>query len=823
MDSLDRRQGLSSEQVAQRVRDGLSNADEGIKTKTEKQIILENTFTFFNILNFVLALFVLLVGSFKNLLFLGVIFSNIIIGSFQGIRAKRMIDKLSLISAPKASVLRNGKLQTIPVSGIVMNDVLHLSTGQQICADAIVLDGEAEVNESLITGESDPVLKRAGDELLSGSFIVSGSCYAEVEHVGRENYANRIANGAKYVKRTNSEILHSLDFIVKTLGFTLVPIGILLFCKQFFLLHDTIREAVVSTVAAILGMIPEGLILLTSVVFAVSVLRLSRYKTLVQDLYCTESLARVDVLCLDKTGTITEGTMQVDELHPLTGYTEEDMTAPLEALVQVLTDDNPTYNAVKAYFPGGSDWKAAATVPFSSARKWSGAYFGERGTYVMGAGEFILGERFGALREHTEEYAARGERVLLLAHSAKPFLENKMLPDDIKPVGFILISDKIRTEAPQTLRYFAEQGVTLKVISGDNAVTVSNIAQKAGLPHAENYCDATTLHTDEEIAGAIEQYSVFGRVTPQQKLKFVQALKDHGHTVAMTGDGVNDVLALKEADCSIAMASGSDAARTVSNLVLLDSNFASMPQVVKEGRRSINNLQRSASLFLQKTIYSTVLGVLFIFLSASYPFEPIQLTFISSITIGIPSFILALEPNNERISGSFLANVLKKSFPSALTMILGVLFLMLFKGPLNLTNPQVSTLSVIVAFAVGFMLMFKLCLPFNALRGALFGTMVAAFFVGYIGCMDLVSMVPLTAPMLFILIPLLIVSIVFMVQTNHFMEHFAEHHTRRLLQSRFFQNHRRKRREAAHKDRHAARRTRRRTEQPSRVRDSKRA
>ena len=752
MDSLDRRQGLSSEQVAQRVRDGLSNADEGIKTKTEKQIILENTFTFFNILNFVLALFVLLVGSFKNLLFLGVIFSNIIIGSFQGIRAKRTIDKLSLISAPKASVLRDGKLQTIPVSGIVMNDVLHLSTGQQICADAIVLEGEAEVNESLITGESDPVLKRAGDELLSGSFIVSGSCYAEVEHVGRENYANRIANGAKYVKRTNSEILHSLDFIVKTLGFTLVPIGILLFCKQFFLLHDTIREAVVSTVAAILGMIPEGLILLTSVVFAVSVLRLSRYKTLVQDLYCTESLARVDVLCLDKTGTITEGTMQVDELHPLTGYTEEDMTAPLKALVQVLTDDNPTYNAVKAYFPGGSDWKAAATVPFSSARKWSGAYFGERGTYVMGAGEFILGERFGALREHTEEYAARGERVLLLAHSAKPFLENKVLPDDIKPVGFILISDKIRTEAPQTLRYFAEQGVTLKVISGDNAVTVSNIAQKAGLPHAENYCDATTLHTDEEIAGAIEQYSVFGRVTPQQKLKFVQALKDHGHTVAMTGD-----------------------------------------------------------------------GVLFIFLSASYPFEPIQLTFISSITIGIPSFILALEPNNERISGSFLANVLKKSFPSALTMILGVLFLTLFKEPLNLTNPQVSTLSVIVAFAVGCKLIFKLCLPFNALRGALFGTMVAAFFVGYIGCMDLVSMVPLTAPMLFILIPLLIVSVVFMVQTNHFMEHFAEHHTRRLLQSKFFRNHRRKRREAAHKDRHAARRMRRRTEQPSRVRDSKRA
>ena len=730
MDSLDRRQGLSSEQVAQRVRDGLSNADEGIKTKTEKQIILENTFTFFNILNFVLALFVLLVGSFKNLLFLGVIFSNIIIGSFQGIRAKRTIDKLSLISAPKASVLRDGKLQTIPVSGIVMNDVLHLSTGQQICADAIVLEGEAEVNESLITGESDPVLKRAGDELLSGSFIVSGSCYAEVEHVGRENYANRIANGAKYVKRTNSEILHSLDFIVKTLGFTLVPIGILLFCKQFFLLHDTIREAVVSTVAAILGMIPEGLILLTSVVFAVSVLRLSRYKTLVQDLYCTESLARVDVLCLDKTGTITEGTMQVDELHPLTGYTEEDMTAPLKALVQVLTDDNPTYNAVKAYFPGGSDWKAAATVPFSSARKWSGAYFGERGTYVMGAGEFILGERFGALREHTEEYAARGERVLLLAHSAKPFLENKVLPDDIEPVGFILISDKIRTEAPQTLRYFAEQGVTLKVISGDNAVTVSNIAQKAGLPHAENYCDATTLHTDEEIAGAIEQYSVFGRVTPQQKRVLVNALKRAGHTVAMTGDGVNDVLALKDADCSIAMASGSDAARQVANIVLMDSNFASMPAVVAEGRRVINNITRSASLFLTKTIFSALLSVLLLIMPSAYPFQPIQLTLFSSLAIGLPSFVLALEPNTARVKGKFLLSVLARALPAALTIVLGTVACMIMAGPLGHDMSEVSTMAVIFTVCVGLISLVRVCRPFNLIRAGLVLACAAAFTVG---------------------------------------------------------------------------------------------
>lgn len=782
--------GLTAAQVQTRIAQGLVNADDGIKTKTEKQIILENTFTFFNILNFVLALFVLLVGSFKNLLFLGVIFSNTIIGSFQGIRAKRTIDKLSLISAPKVTVLRDGALQTIAVSEIVLDDVMHLSNGQQICADAIVCDGEVEVNESLITGESDPVVKRAGDELLSGSFIVSGSCYAQVEHIGSENYANRIANDAKYIKKAHSEILHSLDFIVKTLGFTLIPIGLLLFSKQFFILHDTLKDAVVSTVAAMLGMIPEGLILLTSVVFAVSVLRLSKYKTLVQDLYCTESLARVDVLCLDKTGTITEGTMQVDELIPLEGFTEQDMTEALTALINVLSDDNPTSYAVKARFTGETSWTATETVAFSSARKWSGASFAAHGTYVMGAGEFILRDRFDTLREQTEAYAARGERVLLLARTDSAFLEGKALPDDLQPVGLIAISDKIRAEAPETLRYFAEQGVTLKVISGDNAVTVSNIAQKAGLAGAENYCDASTLETEADAAAAIEQYTVFGRVTPQQKLQFVKALKENGHTVAMTGDGVNDVLALKEADCSIAMASGSDAARTVSNLVLLDSNFASMPQVVKEGRRSINNLQRSASLFLQKTIYSTVLSVLFIFLSASYPFEPIQLTFISTLTIGIPSFILALEPNRDRVRGSFLTNVLKKSFPSALTMVLGVLFLCLFQQPLGLSSEQVSTLSVIVAFTVGFMLMFKLCVPFNALRGVLFGAMLAAFFLGYIFFMDIFSMVPLSASMLFVLVPLLLVLIVFMVQTNHFMEHIAEKYTKRFLSDRLFKKHR---------------------------------
>lgn len=777
----DLKTGLTTSEAQTRIQHGLSNTDEGIRTKSEKQIILENTFTFFNILNFILAALVLLVGSFKNLLFMGVILSNTVIGSFQGIRAKRTIDKLSLISAPKVTVLRDGVLQTIGVTDIVLDDILRLANGQQICADAFVREGEVEVNESLITGESDPVLKRAGDALLSGSFVVSGACLAQVEHVGKENYANRITNDAKTIKRVHSEILFSLNAIVKAIGFALIPIGILLFSKQYFILNDTLPDAVVSAVAAMIGMIPEGLVLLTSVVFAVSVIRLSRYKTLVQDLYCTESLARVDVLCLDKTGTITEGVMQVDTVLPLEKFSEQDMADALTALTAALPDNNPTYNAVKAHFSGETHWIPSEIVPFSSARKWSGVQFAGHGTYVMGAGEFILGDRFSAFQAQIRQYTDQWQRVLLLARSNAPFGTNKALPEALQPMGFLLISDKIRAEAPQTLRYFAEQGVTLKVISGDNAATVSSIAQRAGLSGAENCCDATTLHTDAEIENAVEQYTVFGRVTPQQKLQFVRALKKHGHTVAMTGDGVNDVLALKEADCSIAMASGSDAARTVSNLVLLDSNFASMPQVVKEGRRSINNLQRSASLFLQKTIFSAILGVLFLFIAASYPFEPIQLTFVSTITIGIPSFILALEPNTDRVRGIFLTNVLKKSFPSALAMVLSVLFLTLFREPLRLFGDEVSTLCVFAAFTAGFVLLFKLCLPFNPLRTVLFCTMLGAAVLGYIFFMPLFSMIPLTPHMVRVLLPLMAAMLLFILLTNRFMERLAEKYADRFL------------------------------------------
>ena len=763
-------EGLSEEQARQRMSQGLHNGAGGIQTKTVGQIIRENVFTFFNILNFALALAVILVGSFRSTVFLGVIFANIFIGSFQSIRAKRTLDKLSIVSAPRAQVVRGGQKREIPVEQVVLDDILALSAGNQICADCVVADGECEVNESLITGESDPIAKGPGDSLLSGSFVVSGSARAQVEHVGADNYAQKIAGDAKYMKKRNSQIMDSIDRIVKVVGFGVIPIGILLFCKQFFLLGDNVQTSVVSTTAAMVGMIPEGLVLLVSVCFAVSVVKLSAHKTLVRDLYCVETLARVDTLCLDKTGTITEGTMQVDELVPLEGVTEGEMEEALGALVASLDDDNPTAHAVREKFPQGGGWSATTLVPFSSARKWSGAFYPGRGAYVMGAGEFILGEDFAPLRQQAEGYSQRGQRVLLLARCQEDF-SGQDFSGPPEPLGFVLISDKIRREARRTLRYFADQGVDLKVISGDNAVTVSNIARKAGLENAHKYVDTTTLQTEEDIRRAVGEYAVFGRVTPQQKLSFVKALKEQGRTVAMTGDGVNDVLALKEADCSIAMASGSDAARTVSSLVLLDSNFASMPLVVQEGRRSINNLQRSSALFLSKTIFSALIAVLFLFLPYTYPFQPVQQTLISTLTIGTPSFILALEPNKERLRGKFILNVIRQSIPAALTMTANIVLLCALSEPLGLSNPDMSTLAVILTCLTGFIMLFKVSTPFNGLRGALFGVLLSGFVASLLFLRDFFALTNLTMPMLIALAPMLLFAIVMMLALLHFVDH----------------------------------------------------
>lgn len=757
--------GLTTEQVRERAALGLANGEPETRTKSVRQILRENLLTPFNLLNVILGALVFLAGSYKNMLFLGVAFFNTLIGVFQEIQAKRTIDKLSLIAAPKARVLRDGAIFQIPVNELVLDDVCLLEAGNQVCADCVVMQGGCEVNESLITGESDPISKAEGELLLSGSFLVSGSVRARVEHVGEENYAAAIVKTVKRPKRAVSEIMTSINRIIRFIGFAILPIGILMFCKQVFFSHQDFRHGVVVTVGSLVGMVPEGLVLLTSVVLAVSVLRLARRRALVQDLYSIETLARVDVLCLDKTGTITEGSMQLDELVPLDGADPAELRAVIAAMTAANGDANPTFTALREGCGAPVDWKAEQVVPFSSARKWSGVSFHGHGSYILGAGEFILRDRFSEIRETVEAYAQKGSRVLLLAHSPHPF-GDKTLPDAPEPLALVLLSDKIRASAPETLRYFSEQGVTLKVISGDDAATAASIAGKAGLPCADRFLDASAL-SPEQLREAAEDYTVFGRVTPDQKRILVKALQDRGHTVAMTGDGANDVMALRESDCSVAMAAGSEAARSVANLVLLDSDFASMPHVVREGRRAINNLQRSAALFLVKSIFSGVIAVCFLFLSAAYPFEPIQFTLINAVTIGIPSFLLALEPNKERIRGHFISNVLRQALPGAAAMILGLLLLLPVSAFLDLDAVQLSTIAVCQTAFAGFLTLVKISRPLNAPRAVLCVAMVTIFCAAIVLFRDLFSLTVFTVPMAVALVPLLAAAAAVFIGMHH--------------------------------------------------------
>lgn len=724
--------GLEPDQVSLRMKQQLYNKNTQPTTKSIKRILSDNMLTLFNLINLILGILVFITGSYKNMLFLGVMFFNTTIGIIQEIRAKKTIDKLAIISASKVNVIRGGEKKAITVENIVLDDVIEFSQGNQIPVDCIVKSGTIEVNESLLTGESDAIKKCAGDTILSGSFIVSGKCRAQVEHVAGDNYASRISAQAKYVKKVNSEIMDTLHMIIRFLTFVIFPLAVALFVRHYFVAFDPndivptlfggvsshFRDVIVSTVASMTSIIPEGLMLLTSTVLAVGVVRLSQYKVLVQELYCIETLARVDVLCLDKTGTITEGCMEVADVVPCGENEKDRVDAALAGIVTALDDTNATFEALRDKYGKSSNMKAVKTIPFSSEKKWSGASFEGQGTYIMGAAEFILGEVPPELRETLDKYS--GEyRTIVVAHSDNDFRGDD-LPENIEVIGLALLNDKIRAEAPKTLQYFAEQNVDVRIISGDNPVTVSNVAKRAGVKNSELYVDATTLKTDDDIAAAMKKYTVFGRVTPAQKKQFVIALKQQGHTVAMTGDGVNDVLALKEADCSIAMASGSDAARSVATLVLLDSNFASMPQVVAEGRRSINNVQRSATLFMSKTIFSILLAVIFIIISTPYPIIPIQYTLINAFTIGIPSLILALEPNKDRIKGYFLFNILKKAIAPGLTVTIGIVLCVISASVFGLTPEQYSTLSVCVLSVVSMMLLFQISLPFNPLRLALF-------------------------------------------------------------------------------------------------------
>ena len=740
--------GLTNEQVQQRIEEGKINVNENPNTRSYKQIVRENVLTFFNFLNLALMIMVLLVGSYKNSMFMGIIVINTVIGIIQEVRAKKTLDKLAILTESKAVVLREGKKWSISTEKLVLDDILFLKTGDQVPADARVLEGSIEVNESLLTGESDNLQKNEGDELFSGSFVTSGEVCCQVIHVGKDNYASQITSEAKEFKRHNSELRNSLNAILKTISVIIVPMGMLLFYKQYYIAGNGIRDAVVNMVAAVLGMIPEGLVLLTSVALTLGALTLTRKNTLVQELYCIETLARVDTLCLDKTGTITAGTMCVEQVQPYVegmeikapdganvsesestingaeGETKEltelaaseiqgaentgltvsgaqleltmgEIERVMANMMSVLKDKNATADALHKRFSRRTDMPVDHCIPFSSDRKYSGVAFKEEGTYLMGAAQFLFPDGNEDLMKQCSAYGKEGLRVLVLAHSPNLNQENE-LPEGLKPVALFMLTDIIRDNAPETLAFFKDQGVDLKVISGDDPVTVSAIAKKAGLENADKYIDATTITTPEDMERAVAECSVFGRVTPQQKKEMVLALQKQKHTVAMTGDGVNDVLALKEADCSVVMAEGSDAAKNIANVVLMDSNFAAMPEIVNQGRRVVNNIRTAASMFLIKTIFSVLLCLITIFWGDSYPFEPIQMSLISACAVGIPTFLLAQENNFNKIESGFLRYVFMNAFPAAVTITGCVFTIMLVCQNVYHSNVMLSTACFLV-------------------------------------------------------------------------------------------------------------------------------
>lgn len=730
--NADIRYGLNSDQVNEYFENGWSNEPVEPPSKTVLEIIKSNLFTYFNLVFAVLAALLILAGSFRNLTFLPVILANLFIGIIQEIRAKNTLDKLSVLNAPKALVVREGRQFSIPAEELVLDDIVIFKAGNQICADAIVVDGEVSVNESLLTGESDEISKKPGDELMSGSFIVSGECYARLDKVGEDSYISKLTLEAKAMNsEEQSEMIRVLDKLVGVVGILIIPIGLLLFGQQFFFSGASFSKSITSMVAAVIGMIPEGLYLLASVALVVSVMRLASKKVLVHDMKCIETLARVNVLCVDKTGTITENTMEVNGEIPMDGYDSQSM-APLKQIISdfasAMSSDNITMKAMKDYFNKPSGRKAVSVSPFSSQFKYSGAAF-EDGSYVLGAPEFVLREDYDNYREQIEQYSSEGYRVLVFG-IYDGVIDGKALTGKVTPLGLVFLSNPIRKEAPETFKYFENQGVEIKVISGDNPVTVSQVALQAGIANADNYIDASTLTTDEAIEDAVLRYTVFGRVTPDQKRKFVRALKKAGRTVAMTGDGVNDVLALKDADCSVAMASGSDAAAQASQLVLLDSNFACMPSVVMEGRRVVNNIERSASLFLVKNIFSFLLSLFSVCFMINYPLEPSQISLISMFTIGVPAFFLALQPNKNIIQGHFLSNVLIKALPAGITDFLVVGALVVFGQVFEVGETDISTACTMLLAIVGFVILYNISKPMNALRWCVWGGCI----VGLLGC-----------------------------------------------------------------------------------------
>ena len=731
--------GLTSEEVRERIDNGLTNHTDISTQKTVGQIVKSNLLTYFNLIFLILTVLLCIVGSFRNLTFLPVIIGNTVIGIFQELRAKKTLDKMSMLNAPHSIVVRDGEQQQIQSEELVKDDIIILSAGNQICADATVLSGSISVNEALLTGESDEIKKKSGDGLMSGSFVVSGQCYAKLDKVGNESYISQLTAQAKAMgDGEQSEMIRYINKLVKWVGIIIIPVGIILFCQAYIMNGETFKKSVVSMVAAVLGMIPEGLYLLTTVALALSTIRLAKKQVLLHDMKSIETLARVDVLCVDKTGTITEPGMQVTELV-ISGRcsdAEMDKRAFAHLLADysaVIEDNNATMEAIRAYVDKNEIEKGSRTLlktqPFTSANKYSKVSFVE-GDYMLGAPEFIMKDRYDEISEEIEEYQSKGYRVLLMAEAADDGGATRSVRE-VSPIGYIVLSNPIRENAESTFTYFKEQGVAIKVISGDNPATVSEVAKRAGIDGAENYVDASTLASEKDITEAVDKYTVFGRVTPKQKQLIVRALQKQKHTVAMTGDGVNDILAMKDADCSIAMASGSEAAAQAAQTVLLDSDFGRMPYVVFEGRQVVNNIQRSASLFLVKNIFSLLMAIFSAIFAITYPLEPSQISLISMFTIGLPGFLLALEPNRNRIEGNFMVNVMLKALPAGLTDVLSVGALVICGQVFNLPSEDIATAGTMLLAVVGFMIIIKISHPFNKMKyGVLLINIVGLLFCG---------------------------------------------------------------------------------------------
>ena len=754
--------GLTSAQARELAEGGWDNCPVESPTKSDKQIIRENLLTYFNLIFVVLAACLLLVGDWKDTTFLFIVAANAAIGIVQQIRSKRTIDKLSLLSASKVRTVRDGTVTELPTAQLVREDIVELTAGCQIPADGPVLTGQVQVNEALITGEADAVTKQPGDQLLSGSFVISGKCRARMDQVGADSYASRLTLAAKKdAGPGKSEMMRSLDRLIRFIGVALIPIGAALFYNQYVVQDLGLRQSVSSMVAALIGMIPEGLFLLTSVALAVSVVRLAQNRTLIHEMNAIETLARVDVLCVDKTGTVTSPKMEVREVLPLDpeAFPETEIADVLGAFYRCMEPDNDTARAIAEKFSYGPAWPHRETVPFSSATKWSAVNFPGRGAYVVGAPEYVLGSDVQALTEPIQEYARQGCRVLLLAQCDSA--EEGKLHGLVLPMALIVLENPIRPAAPKVFAYFRDQGVDVKVISGDNPVTVSAVAAQAGIAGADRFVDAQELKTDQDIARAVREYTVFGRVVPNQKRKIVRALQSQGHTVAMTGDGVNDVLALKDADCGVAMASGADAACQVAQLVLLDSDFAAMPKVVAEGRRVINNIQRASVLYLVKNILSFFLALITLFAALPYPLVPIQLTLISTLTIGIPSFFLALEPNHDLVRGKFLHNVFRRAFPGGLTAIIVILFAELFVYTFDLTLGELSTICVILMATNGILVIYYAVRPLDVKRWVLLIAMAVGLLIAMIFYGEVFSLTALSfaAWLVLIVLALLVVPI----------------------------------------------------------------